>query len=1567
MSFPGITNINEFFTNYYFAEVFPSELKEHLAAIPTDASEKALMELRKNWIRDFNSFSLASTDSEERALLADSLSTRILSALGFTPSPQTLPAGNPTSTNLAAGLTTWASLPAGQSLASLHIFSFPLIPDFDPAENELLNLPIAPGDSPPWAEYLASTLFPSAHAPRWVLLVYPSQWILLDRSRFAAQRYLRFDWQEIFDKHDIKSYRAALTLLHPSALIPTTARPIHDSLEESSHKNAAAASENLKYAVREAIELLGNEVIYFRRQQKLNIYDDIKPEDLSRECLRWLYRLLFLFYVESRKESLQLLAHQGDDFHLAYTLEGLRPLAEIELHSEESRNGHYLDESLVRLFELIYKGFESNVTTKVDENSFRRPALPADLFDPKRTPILSRTRLRNSTLQEILRLLSLDSPKGSRRKHRISYHSLGINQLGSVYEGLLSYTGQFAKEDLYEVRPAPGKAKPKAGDSGDDSEEDADLDTPKASAEDDPLAQVWFVNKAALAEYKPAEIVSRNGRPIVHPQGTFLYRLASRNRQKSASYYTPEILTACLVKYTLKPLLEGKSADDILQLTICEPALGSGAFLNEAINQLTDAYIERKHRELGGPLPDQQERQKIKAFLADNRVFGVDLNPIAIELAEISLWLNSLYPEQTIPYFGGQLFAGNSLVGARRQAYSKAQLLDERRWQDAVPDRVPLGQPLPEGAVWHFLLPNDEMASYNPRVLNALYPEDAKRLKDWSREFNRRLSQDDYRSLTRLSAAADRLWLAHAQSLANLRDRTSNIFPIYGQNFEARNHQLSVSQREKILTDGLSGNSPYRRLKLALDYWCSLWFWPIEESRNLPNRDQFWSELLAILEGDGSEVRPLRPEQKGLSFEPAHRRPIQGTLAADFEASLGEVDLQKLVEDFSRFKIVQRLSSKHRYFHLELEFADLFLKQGGFDLTLGNPPWIKLEWKESDVIADFNPLFLIRGESASEVAKRRTALFDAHPGLETAFREEFVYFEGTQAFLNANQNYPLLKGSQSNTYKCFITNGWTYSTPLGVQGFVHPEGVYDDPKGGQLRQAIYPRLRFHFQFRNELPLFEGTNDHGRMIFGLSVYGQSARSPKFHQLANLFHPQTVDSTFDESAPATVCGGIKTEENKWNLQGHPDRAILVTERELSLFSRIYDSPGTEPLAARLPTLHTTSFLSVLEKFADYPNRLSNLIGQYSCSEFWHETGAQKDGTIRRETLFPTSASELILSGPHIFVSNPSFKTPRPICTQSGHYDLLDLTTLPPDYLPRTNYVPDADPATYLARTPTVPWGARQPINNFFRFANREMLSQAGERTLLCCLLPPGVAHVNTVFSITFDDLHLLLDYTALAISLPIDFRVKSTGMGHANKTLMEQLPYLGDGPIRQRLHLRTLLLNCLTNQYAPLWSELFAPDFVSDRWAKIDPRLPNSHFSSLDGAWSSTTPVRSSFARRQAMVEVDVLAAQALGLELEELLTMYRIQFPVLRGYERNTFYDQTGRVVYLDGDQSFGFSTPEWRKIQNLASGTVPKRVIDNTLPDGPHERIIEYHAPFECMDREADYAEAWAFFEDQAK
>jgi len=247
--------------------------------------------------------------------------------------------------------------------------------------------------------------------------------------------------------------------------------------------------------------------------------------------------------------------------------------------------------------------------------------------------LLEKVVFPNHILQRVIELMSL-TRKGTkrRRRGRISYSQLGINQLGAVYEALLSFRGFFATEDWYEVK--------KAGES------ENSLDTG------------YFVNAQALEQYKDEEKVydkdeAGHQKLRVFPKGCFIYRMAGRDRQKSASYYTPEVLTRCLVKYALKELFKQQldplandqaRAEHLLKMTVCEPAMGSAAFLNEAVNQLADKYLELAQSANGQRIPQSEyagEKQKVKMYLADHNVFGVDMNPVAVELAEVSLWLNA--------------------------------------------------------------------------------------------------------------------------------------------------------------------------------------------------------------------------------------------------------------------------------------------------------------------------------------------------------------------------------------------------------------------------------------------------------------------------------------------------------------------------------------------------------------------------------------------------------------------------------------------------------------------------------------------------------------------------------------------------------------------------------------------------------------------------------------------------------------------------------------------------------------------------------------------------------------
>jgi hypothetical protein len=1163
--------------------------------------------------------------------------------------------------------------------------------------------------------------------------------------------------------------------------------------------------------------------------------------------------------------------------------------------------------------------------------------------------------------------------------------------LGSVYEALLSFRGFFAEEDLYEVQPAPKKAAASVDDDdleADDPDDDDDAGVQVRGKAHDELEVGHFVPASQLGNYKREEIVpnAEGTRPKLYEKGSFIYRLAGRDRIKSASYYTPESLTRCQIKYTLKELLPDKTAADILQFKLLEMALGSAAYLNELINQLALNYLELRQQELGQTIPHadfEQELQKVKMRLADRNVFGVDLNPVAIELAEVSLWLNSIYqPEQGrafVPWFGQQLLCGNSLVGCRRQIYRLHQLPQEGRkgkpalaWHEQAPEELGWDQELPDDAIFHFLLPDPGMAIKANAVIKELLPEQVKAIGSWKKTFSAKpFSAAELRRLQRLSRIADGLMQEWAAQLAQIRERTTDPLPVWGDpEADAGLAWKPLSLKDRIQSQEVAGvgiaNANARlRLKLAMDYWCALWFWPLEQAQQLPSREEWLNDLSCVL-GDIESV--LDEEEGQLQLLP-DTQPKQ--LAVNFNDRHGYVNKAKLLEEIERLRLAEQMASRVRPLHWDLEFADL-LKAGGFDVIVGNPPWLKVEWEEKGVIGDYDPMVLIRKVSASELAKRRKEAFSQHPKLRAAYLEEFEAQNGSQAFLNSVQNYPLLKGSQTNLFKCFLPQAWRIASAQGVQGFLHPEGVYDDPKGGPLREELYQWLKCHFQFENEYKLFGEV--HNTVKFSVNVYARPRGKMavmRFVSLANLFAASTLDECF-ESEGTEVVPGIKDANSRWEVKGHPQRIVSVDHQVLKLFAQLYDEPGTPARQARLPALHSQQLLSVLEKFAAAPKRLGDLQGEYIALEMWHETDAQKDGTIRRETGFPPDASELILSGPLFNVANPLYQTPKAICNTNRAYDCLDLTNLPDDYLPRTNYRPDVSPTEYRARTPRVPWGEKKPVTEFYRITSREMLSQSGERTYVPTLLPKGSGHVNTCISTVFPQAVSVADFLSMGISVPVDFFVKSTGMGHANKNVLRQLPFPpAEAPQLPGLRSRTLALNCLTTHYADLWSECWDDSCRQQRWAKDDPRLPNSFFRNLTPTWQRDCALRTDYARRQALVEIDVLVAQALGLTLDELITIYRVQFPVMQQYERDTWYDMNGRIVFTNSKGLSGVGFPRkgkgrganreigWEDIQSMTSGTVSRTIVDDTLPGGPVERTITYQAPWVRCDRVEDYRVGW--------
>ncbi|MDF9776711.1 Eco57I restriction-modification methylase domain-containing protein [Pseudomonas baetica] len=771
----------------------------------------------------------------------------------------------------------------------------------------------------------------------------------------------------------------------------------------------------------------------------------------------------------------------------------------------------------------------------------------------------------------------------------------------------------------------------------------------------------------------------------------------------------------------------------------------------------------------------------------------------------------------------------------------------------------------------------------------------------------------------------------------------------------------------------------------------ALWFWPLDKASELPSREHWWFVLETVLLGNASlssaSANDLFPEtqpQQALDFAPERDR-------------YGHIDIAALISALPQLQVAQQVASQQHFMHWALEFADVFKARCGFDVILGNPPWIKVEWNEQSLLSDFDPRFAIRKLSAKQTADQRNAVFSALPQARADYLAECVATEGMGQFLNARQNYPLLEGQKANLYKCFLPLVWQVGS--GVQALLHPEGPYEDPNGRPLREAMYHRLRAHYQFQNELKLFAEIGN--RVKFSINIYGQEQASA-FKTMANVMHPQTTFSSLIHPGGGTT-PGIKTETGSWDLTGHCNRFVEVTDETLAVFAMLYDEPGTPPTQARLPAVHSRELVSVLKKFSRVRRRLAD---ETSASVwFFDESASQREGIIRRETGFVPSPTEFILSGPHFYVGNPFSKTPKRICETHKAYDTLDLESLPDDYLPRSNYSPACDKIDYARRIPRVSWienGEKEPrpVTAYYRHINREMISVSMERTLISALVPKGVGHLHACISTTFQSVDTLLDFHAMTLSIPLDFYMKSTGSGHANLAYLSRLPLASNTSsvsARTSLHVRALMLSSLTNHYADLWADCWKYAFQQDAWASNDSRLPQDFFARLTPGWLRSNALRSDYARRQALVEIDVLAAQALGLTLDELQTIYRVQFPVMRQNERDTWYDANGRIVFTTSKGLSGVGLPRksgkrdaectlrlpdasssstrrlgWEDVQpkdgqpQIPDGTIIERpILDDTQSGGPVQRTVQYIAPFTLADREADYRVAWAHFEQQ--
>ena len=1464
-------------------------------------------------------------------------------------------------------------------------------------------------DESPLEYIISNYIFKHDQRPRYVIVVAPKQLILIDRFKWPYRQILRFNLEEIFERKNELTLNVFACFISRKALVPNSGVSLAERLEEESQRHANAVTSSLKKTVRDAIEILGNEVLkvcenkYPKGHPKQGVW--IESKDLTQECLRLMYQLLFLFLVEANPKY-DIIPLKDPAYNQGYSLEALRRLESIRLGPDD-KNGSFLWESLRVLLQMIWQGVRRADISSSQSKVFELPQMRVSILDPESTPILSNPNvlLRNEEIQKIIRKLSLNQDKTG--TGRISYVNLGIGQLGAVYETLIAFTGTVAKQDMLELKPFGKKtvAKSDVDEIEETDIEQEEIDDYSSNDEIDLLAPSYFVEKSRGKEFKPEEIVYKGNEPKVYKKGSFIYRLSGRDRQKSASYYTPEPLARVLVKHTLMERCKDLKADELLDLKILEPAMGSAAFLVETTNQLAEMYLERKQEETGKQIPQNLyffERQRVRSYISDRNCFGVDLNPIAIELGEVSLWLNGLHNSEFTPWFGDQLITGNSLLGARRASYPIEQLRAQKKndlWFNQKPVEIGWSKSRPKDHVWQFLLPEIDMAKFDKdKSIAGIAGEDQEKIRIWRRSgVFARYEDDEIDLLLRLSEEVDKLFDVVADQLSIARKESNDDLPVWPHSQVAsttgKNHDTKQKNLER-LTGSHSNqiNLPYERLTTVMDSWCALWLWPLNKSSLLPSRKEFLEAYSKILLGEVNEVGNV--DVKDVSYFPRHQASLIGQTELTFQHQqkteikqkkrklIYETNIETLSESLNWIRVAGDVANQVNFTHFELYFADIMCYRGGFDIVIGNPPWIKPTWNVREALTIIDP-----GHARLTTNQEKKAIISLSDQTKKLFLKEYVLSRGV---VNCTGNYkimPFVGSGQNNFYRCFIDLSFRVASTIGYVGLLHQDSHLGDPKAGLFRSHWYKRIVKNFSFTNKIKSKNFSEITDQVWFSLNVYRGLQANVDFEYITYLYLPSQIGDSYTTTQDSNI-PYLRQKNGKWDTRGHIGRVIQVNMDQLEIMHRLSENYSVPVDETRMVKVYSKNNLKINELLAKSRN-FGNLSKTYdttvnskqkrawSYSALWHETNDRKKQTIVRHTKF-TNLEKIILQGPHFHVGNPLYKTPNPDCNFNGDYSNLDLLTLPNSYQPRTNYVPGLELAKYRDRVSNSSFNVPSKHTDFYRVAIRGMVGLNTERRLIGALIPPDVAHVNSVGSIAFQSDRTLLNFHSLVCSVILDYFVAIRGRTAILISDIVQFPWVN---LCNTALYRGLRLACLTKPYASLWNNN-VKKLRSLPWSSEMPcKVPKSDLENSNSKdWYNGSGLRSDFARRLALIEIDVLVAQAFGLSVEQLTEVYKVYFPMLDMYERATWYDSEGKITWTNNS---GLNTVGWRvaggkkpsrKLWNATLNELESRseenqilkctVIDDTQPGGPREVERVFYGPFFKCDRVEDYRRAWKHFEE---
>src|ERR1035437_8086250 len=437
----------------------------------------------------------------------------------------------------------------------------------------------------------------------WSILTNGNEWRLYTRDAKPSQFFgLNF---EVAIK-SLGDFKVFLALFSASAF----ARDAHgkcrlDQIREVAMATQAELEADLRARIFTIVEILANG---FAERPENKITDAELPR-LYENCLIFLYRLLFILYAEGR--LLLPVEPKSRKYYKQLSLARLlAPLKNFSEYDSQTQTRFYRD---IHALCLVINGSD-----KKANDEFGVPRYNGGLFDPERYPLLIEWAVSDAVLADVLRQLMFTPEKAGQKFvpfESVDYADLSVQQLGSIYEGLLEH--HFVREN-----------------------------------------------------------------------GKLVLKTDKAERKATGTYYTPDYIVKYIVENTLGPLLReieqrdnvkaalkaGKQdnsfANEVLKLNVCDPAMGSGHFLVEATVYLADHVVYHPTTKFQAEFAkgESQEQMEISYWrrrVVEACIYGVDLNPLAVELAKLSLWLTTIASDQPLNFLDHHLCCGNSLIGAR--------------------------------------------------------------------------------------------------------------------------------------------------------------------------------------------------------------------------------------------------------------------------------------------------------------------------------------------------------------------------------------------------------------------------------------------------------------------------------------------------------------------------------------------------------------------------------------------------------------------------------------------------------------------------------------------------------------------------------------------------------------------------------------------------------------------------------------------------------------------------------------------------------------------------------------